>query len=70
MRVRLTCDRVSSYGLIGVGSVLDMKADEARRLIEAGQAVPESEERETAVITNQEKRRGRPPKAVAAAIGD
>lgn len=69
MRIRLTVDRASAYGLITAGSVLDMEADEACRLIEAGQALPEGEERETAVIGNMEKRRGRPPKAQTAAIG-
>jgi hypothetical protein len=59
MRVELTCDRAGALGVIKAGAILDIPADEAKRLIEARQAIPAMPEVEAAVIDKRETRGGR-----------
>jgi 3,4-dihydroxy-2-butanone 4-phosphate synthase len=40
MRVELTVDRASVRSYDAAGTVIDLPADEARRLIKAGHAIP------------------------------
>ena len=57
MRVELKIPRVDARRSYGIGEIVDVSPEEAKRLIEAGKAAPVREERESAVMPAPEARK-------------